>query len=63
VTSTNTLLTISETATLLRVCERTISRRVNDGTIKSIRLAGITRIPSEQFRTSMVIPNAAKQTL
>jgi excisionase family DNA binding protein len=56
------LLTISEAASLLRVNPRTILRRVNDGTISSIRIGGIIRIPREQFRTSMVIPTA-KQTL
>jgi excisionase family DNA binding protein len=57
------LLTISEAASLLRVCERTILRRVSDGKIQSIRIGGIIRIPSQQFRMSMVVPNAAKQTL
>jgi excisionase family DNA binding protein len=57
------LLTIAEAASLLRVCERTILRRVTDGTISSIRIGGIIRIPREQFRMSMVVPTTAKQTL
>ena len=60
--SNDTLLSVEETATMLRVHSRTILRRVNDGTIKSIRIGGIIRIPREQFRFNMVIPTA-KQTL
>lgn len=43
------LLTVHEVARALRCSDETIRRRVADGTLKSIRLAGITRIPESEL--------------
>jgi len=55
-----TFMSVEEAAALLRISYRSILRRVTDGTIKSIRLGGIIRIPREQFVTHLVIPHPPK---
>ena len=51
---TETFLTISEAAALLRVHERTLYNRIADGSIKSVRIGRTIRIPKDQFATRMV---------
>lgn len=42
-------LTVSELAEWLKISERTIRRRIADGTVKAEKLFGKMRIPMEQF--------------
>lgn len=42
-------LTVAELAEWLKISERTIRRRIADGTVKAEKLFGKMRIPTEQF--------------
>lgn len=43
------LITIAETALLLRCCKRTVMRRIQDGDIKAHRVGRSWRVPITQF--------------
>jgi excisionase family DNA binding protein len=45
------LLTIGEVATALRVSQKTVQRRIKDGTIRKVAMGGRSvRIPSDELR-------------
>jgi len=45
-----TFHTVPEVARVLRVSERTVARRVRDGTIRSIKIKGRRLIPASEFK-------------
>jgi excisionase family DNA binding protein len=38
------LLSVRETAAILRVSEKTVRRRIRDGQLRTVRIAGLLRI-------------------
>jgi excisionase family DNA binding protein len=51
------LLTVGEFATTLRVSPMTIRRRIDDGTLKSVRLGHVTRVPASELSRLGVPPD------
>ena len=47
--SNETMLTVSEVATRLRVSDESVYRLVRSGALKALRISGLWRIPSESL--------------
>jgi excisionase family DNA binding protein len=58
----NSVWTVAEIATLLRVCKMTVYRWINSGELKAMKISRVTRVLDSDLRQFLQAPPAGSLT-